>query len=122
LKKIAIGLLLLAALALLLLVDPAESVWMPKCPFKLLTGLQCPGCGGQRAVHALLHGDVVGALRYNWFLIYAAPYLLLLIVERFFLRGDWQQKVQCFAENRHVVMFYVVSYCVWLVARNILHI
>ena len=121
-QKIAIGLLLLAALALLLLVDTAQSVWMHKCPFKLLTGLQCPGCGGQRAVHALLHGDVVGALRYNWFLIYAAPYLLLLIVERFFLQGDWQQKVQRFAENRHVVMFYVVSYCVWLVARNILHI
>lgn len=110
------------ALTLLILVDPAESVWMPKCPFKLLTGLSCPGCGGQRAAHALLHGDVVGALRYNWFLIYAAPYLLLLIVERFFLKGDWQQKVQRFAESKFVVMFYVFSYFAWMVVRNILHI
>ena len=121
-KRIAVGLLLLAALALLLFVDPADSVWMPKCPIKLLTGLDCPGCGGQRAAHALLHGDVVAALRYNWFLLYAAPYLLLLIVERFFLEGEWQKRVQRWAENRFVVWFYVVSYCVWFVARNMMNL
>ena len=121
-KKIVIGLALIAALVILTLIDPAQSVWMPKCPFKLITGLQCPGCGGQRAAHALLQGDIVGALRYNWFLIYAAPYLLLLIIERFFLRGEWQTKVRRWAENKYVVWLYIVSYCVWLVVRNILHI
>ena len=121
-KKIIIGLALIAALVILTLIDPAQSVWMPKCPFKLITGLQCPGCGGQRAAHALLQGDVVGALRYNWFLIYAAPYLLLLIVERFLLRGEWQIKVRRWAENKYVVWLYIVSYFVWLVVRNILHI
>ena len=120
--KIAVGLLLLAALALLLFVDPAESVWMPKCPVKLLTGLDCPGCGGQRAVHAMLQGDVAGAIRYNWFLLYAAPYLLLLVVERFFLRGECRQRVQRWAENKYVVWFYIVSYCVWFVARNIMNL
>lgn len=121
-KKIVIGLALIAALVILTLIDPAQSVWMPKCPFKLITGLQCPGCGGQRAAHALLQGDIVGALRYNWFLIYAAPYLLLLIIERFFLQGEWQTKVRSWAENKYVVWLYIVSYCVWLVVRNILHI
>lgn len=121
-KKIAIGLALIAALAMLTLIDPAQSVWMPKCPFKLLTGLQCPGCGGQRAAHALLQGDFVGALRYNWFLVYAGPYLLLLIIERFFLKGEWQQKVRGWVENKYVVWLYIVSYCVWLVVRNVLHI
>lgn len=121
-KKIAIGLALIAALAMLTLVDPAQSVWVPKCPFKLLTGLQCPGCGGQRAAHALLQGDIVGALRYNWFLVYAGPYLLLLVTERFFLKGEWQQKVRGWAENKYVVWLYIVSYCVWLVVRNVLHI
>jgi hypothetical protein len=28
------------------------------CPFKYLTGIDCPGCGFQRSLLALLHGDV----------------------------------------------------------------
>lgn len=37
----------------------------PLCPFKLLTGLPCPGCGGIRAAEALLQGDVLNALYIN---------------------------------------------------------
>lgn len=118
-KKVAIGLLLVGVLVVLTLVDPAESIWIPKCPVKLLTGLQCPGCGFQRAAHALLHGDVLGALRFNWFLLYAVPYLLVLIAERFFLRGKWQLKIRQWAEDNRVVWSYVVVYFVWFVVRNI---
>ena len=118
-KKVAIGLLLVVVLAVLTLVDPAQSIWIPKCPVKLLTGLQCPGCGFQRAAHALLHGDVLGALRFNWFLLYAVPYLLVLIAERFFLRGKWQLKIRRWAEDNRVVWSYVVVYFVWFVVRNI---
>lgn len=118
-KKVAIGLLLVGVLVVLTLVDPAESIWIPKCPVKLLTGLQCPGCGFQRAAHALLHGDVLGALRFNWFLLYAVPYLLVLIAERYFLRGKWQLKIRQWAEDNRVVWSYVVVYFVWFVVRNI---
>ena len=118
-KKVAIGLLLVVILAVLTLVDPAQSIWIPKCPVKLLTGLQCPGCGFQRAAHALLHGDVLGALRFNWFLLYAVPYLLVLIAERYFLRGKWQQRIRRWAEDNRVVWSYVVVYFVWFVVRNI---
>ena len=118
-KKVAIGLLLVGVLVVLTLVDPAESIWIPKCPVKLLTGLQCPGCGFQRAAHALLHGDVLGALRFNWFLLYAVPYLLVLIAERYFLRGKWQLKIRRWAEDNRVVWSYVVVYFVWFVVRNI---
>ena len=33
------------ALLVLGLFDPSVSAFFPKCPFLLLTGLQCPGCG-----------------------------------------------------------------------------
>lgn len=33
-----------------------------QCPVHGTTGGFCPGCGSTRAVHELLHGDVVGSL------------------------------------------------------------
>jgi hypothetical protein len=32
------------------------------CPFKKLTGIDCPGCGFQRSVIALLKGDLAGSI------------------------------------------------------------
>ncbi|MFR9166234.1 MAG: DUF2752 domain-containing protein [Dysgonomonas sp.] len=46
-----------------------------QCGFHLLTGLQCPGCGGQRAFHHILHGEVLTALRYNSVLVLGLPFL-----------------------------------------------
>lgn len=36
-----------------------------KCPIKSATGLNCPGCGSQRAVVALVTGHFRDAFRYN---------------------------------------------------------
>jgi hypothetical protein len=35
------------------------------CPFKMATGLPCPGCGGLRAFELLTQGDFIGALWTN---------------------------------------------------------
>ncbi|MBK5720243.1 DUF2752 domain-containing protein [Dysgonomonas sp. Marseille-P4677] len=45
------------------------------CSFREITGLECPGCGGQRALHLLLHGDILNAFRYNIFFLVALPFL-----------------------------------------------
>jgi len=45
------------------------------CPFKKLTGIDCPGCGFQRSIIALLQGDVMQSLTY-----YPATLLLLSIL------------------------------------------
>lgn len=37
------------------------------CPFRLVTGLPCPGCGLTRSWVALAHGQVGEAFAYNWF-------------------------------------------------------
>lgn len=58
--------------------DPAESRMAPKCLFHAVTGLDCPGCGAQRMIHALLHGDVAGAWRANAFLFFLFPLLGLM--------------------------------------------
>ena len=112
----------LAVCGALAFVDPSCSLWPFHGPFKLLTGLQCPGCGLQRALHALLRGDVVSAARYNLFLLYAIPYLLAVIVSDVMPRGRRQMRWQALAGNRYVVWFYIISFFAWLIVRNILHI
>lgn len=57
--------------------DPAVVPFFPRCPFRLLTGHLCPGCGSQRAIHHLLNLDLPGAWRMNPLVVIALPYLLL---------------------------------------------
>ncbi|PQL89642.1 DUF2752 domain-containing protein [Apibacter sp. wkB309] len=56
-------------------INPNKTNLALPCLFKLLTGLNCTGCGGQRAFHFLLHGEFLQATRYN-ILIYFLPFLL----------------------------------------------
>lgn len=67
----------LAAAALLLFHErPAGQFFYPRCSFHQMTGLLCPGCGGTRAAHALLHGRVTEALRSNAAAVVGLPLLL----------------------------------------------
>lgn len=56
---------------------------LPPCPIHALTGFLCPGCGGTRAIAALLHGHPLTAFRLNPLLIAlfppAASYFLVAI-------------------------------------------
>jgi len=74
--RLLLALGLLAGLAVLFAVDPRTTGLYPRCPFLLLTGLECAGCGSARALHALLHGDVTAAFRFNPLATVAAPFLL----------------------------------------------
>ena len=47
------------------------------CMFHEITGLYCPGCGGTRAVKALLGGHVVKSFLYNPVVLYGAVMYIL---------------------------------------------
>lgn len=121
-KKRLLAASLLAVVAVLYVVAPEAHWWMPKCPVKLLTGLSCPGCGIQRAVHAALHGDWMRAWAYNYWLVYALPYALLFVVEWLLPECQARQRLARVIENRWAVGFFVVSYCIWFVVRNIFNL
>jgi hypothetical protein len=50
------------------LADPASGIF-PRCPFHALTAMYCPGCGSQRALHALLNGELMHAITLNPLLV-----------------------------------------------------
>jgi len=60
--------------------NPEEFLLFPKCPFKQLTTVECPGCGSQRAVHHLLNLKIGSAIQANALLVFSIPYILLLLV------------------------------------------
>lgn len=120
LRLAAIVLSLLVGLGVLYVLNPTEYTFMPQCPFRLLTGLSCPGCGIQRAVHALLHGRVAEAWSYNPFMVYSVPYALAVALTEWVWRGGRQARWRRVFEGRVAVWLYLASFCVWGVVRNVL--
>lgn len=65
----------LAATAYIRAVDPNQPGHYPLCPTLALLGIDCPGCGGLRATHALAHGDIAAALDNNALFVLLVPLL-----------------------------------------------
>ena len=75
-----------AVLASATLNDPHRPHRLIRCPVKAVTGLDCPGCGGLRMLHDLLHGRLRLATHDNPFLLVAGLPLGVLMV-RTLMRG-----------------------------------
>lgn len=56
--------------------DARYSAVFPKCPFFGLTGYLCPGCGAQRGISSLLHGNVIQAMHDNLLLVAGLPVVI----------------------------------------------
>lgn len=57
--------------------------WLPRCPFNLLTGWDCPSCGATRMSYDLLHGHWAAAFHDN-------PVLLVLgVPAALWFGGRW---------------------------------
>lgn len=103
----ALGAAILALLAVLFLVDPAHTDIFPPCPFRLATGLYCPGCGSLRACHRLLRADIGGAFSMNPLMVCTLPALGLLL---------WRR---CWTYKRWLAWLASVTLMAYGIARNI---
>lgn len=112
---VLIGALLLACLYFW--VDPGQSEWVPKCPFRLLTGFDCPACGNQRALHALLHGEWATAWRFNPFALLSLPYITAVCYTSV-ANGACARRMRAVVQHPQVVMGYLVLVVCWWVLRN----
>jgi len=73
---IAIWALLIAGAVYLFVFEPGISGLFPRCPFRVLTGFTCPGCGVTRALHQILHGHFVSAFMLNPLFVLLSPFLV----------------------------------------------
>ena len=63
--KFIVGILVLLLVSLYYFFNPTVSNFFPKCPFHTITGLYCPGCGSQRAIHDMMHLNIFEAINHN---------------------------------------------------------
>lgn len=112
--------LLIAGSVVYYLFDPMESRWMPQCLFHKLTGLQCMGCGSQRMIHALLHGDVAGAFRANAFGLVMLPVIIFMIWAE--MRRERFPRLYRRVFSPYLIYTIIGVMIVWIVVRNIIGI
>lgn len=74
---VTIFILLIVTAFIFYVFDPEQTLFFPPCPFLVLTGYQCPGCGTQRAIHDLLHFNFLDAFRHNALILFLIPYIIM---------------------------------------------
>lgn len=117
--KACLAVLVAAGAGIMLYVSkPEGSPWLPKCIFKMATGLDCPACGTQRAIHSLMHGEWQAAWGYNAFLFLSLPYVASVMFATF-ARCKTADKVKRFAMSRTAVNIYLCLVIAWWIARNL---
>jgi hypothetical protein len=110
-RVLGTGGVLAGGLAYVGLGDPHQPGFLfPGCPFKLLTGWNCPACGGLRMTHDLLHGDVGAAVVDNAFLLVGLPLLTVWLLVR------WRRGQRLMPVPAMVTIF--VAAIAWTVVRN----
>ncbi|MEU6522130.1 DUF2752 domain-containing protein [Streptomyces sp. NPDC046924] len=90
---------------------------LPQCPFRAVTGLLCPACGGTRMAYDLMHGHFAAAWLDNRALLLATPFVLVLwgrwTIEG--LRGRaWSPRFAPWVQA--LILLTAVA---WTVARNL---
>ncbi len=115
--KIVFGFIFVLLLLALYWTFNPEQAPFPKCPFLWLTGLKCPGCGSQRALHSLLHLQIGQAFRYNAAMLLLAPVLLLLLASDLLRRRI--PALYRIAHSPALAWGLVIFILLWWILRNV---
>ena len=112
--------ILFVAVTFYFIFDPLTTPFMPRCVFHEITGLQCMGCGSQRMVHALLHGNIAEAFRANALITVSLPFLFFLV----WLEISRKKYPRLYARvySQTLIWGSGAVLATWFVARNLLSI
>ena len=103
----------LIGVCILYFFNPLRYTFYPVCFFKKLTGLDCPGCGSTRALHAMLHGQFLLAANYNLLAVLLTPVMACGLLYFFTGKGEklWSKL--------NKPLYYFIIICVFFILRNI---
>jgi hypothetical protein len=112
---IAIWSLLAAGAVYLFIFEPGRSGFFPICPFRFLTGFQCPGCGITRALHLILHGHILTAFMLNPLFLISIPFILFAFLRYsiIVLNGGVPRQNALPAPYIYAIFFVVVSFWIF---------
>ena len=99
--------------------DPEKVALFPKCPFLLVTGYECPGCGSQRAIHNILHLDFKDAFAQNILILFLIPYILLGFYLEFLGGKQRFPKLEKLFFGKGAAIIVLSGIIVYWVARNV---
>lgn len=91
-----------------------------QCTVLFFTGLYCPGCGSQRSLHHLLHGEIMIALRYNALFVIGLPFLLYLyyIVLQLYILRNVKLSSKVIFSTRFALIFIAIL-LIYFILRNL---
>ncbi len=115
---IALAAVGLVGVAVLYTFDPRNSGTYPICPFLGLTGYHCPGCGTLRALHQLLHGNVLAALGYNPLTILSLPFVAYSLADGAMKAFQVKALPRIFIPHQYIWGLFVGVVAFW-VLRNV---
>ena len=117
-RNIIIIAVLCSLMALYFVFDPAEHSWFPGCIIKWATGFECPACGTQRMIHALLHGDIMTALLLNPFMLLVLMPMVALIAIAFVApEGKLEWLKRLVTHPATLILIFIISLA-WGIVRN----
>ncbi|WP_025143427.1 DUF2752 domain-containing protein [Pedobacter jeongneungensis] len=99
--------------------NPEVYNFFPECPFHKYLHLDCPGCGSQRAIHALLHLNVQKAMGYNLLLVLSLPLLAVQLFSKAYAYFTNQNTVLGFWYNPNTPKIIFVIVMLFWIARNL---
>jgi hypothetical protein len=112
---VAIWSLLLAGAVYVFSFEPGKTGFFPLCPFRLVTGLTCPGCGSTRALHQLLHGHIEAAFILNPLFVIALPFLFFALLRHttFAFTGKTPRPNALPPQYIYLIFFVVVAFWIF---------
>jgi hypothetical protein len=101
------------------LFSPLESSFFPKCPFHSITGLDCPGCGSQRALHHLTHLEIKKAMISNPLLVIAIPYIFTGIYFEYFGGKENYPRMRRILFGKNATAIILIVILLFWIVRNL---